>query len=103
MKTLEPYFDTHKSFYGKAFYIEHAHGATLYSYGTPIIEIDCFVNDKTYEHTWYVRKLWNGYSATTQRHIVEFCRQWLWRQRDKMTFNKEWFESLPFDTLTEIK
>lgn len=85
MKELETYFDTHKSFYKKAFYIEHAHGATLYSYGTKILELVYVGNDT------YIRKIWNGYSATTQRHINEFVKQFAY----KFDSNKKWFENLP--------
>ena len=57
--------DGRKSFYGKAVVIVEDNGTeTLYSYGTPIIKR--LVSGK------FV-KLWNGWSATTGRHIQAFC------------------------------
>ena len=56
--------DSHKSFYGKAIIRTDNDGTeTLYSYGTPIVR-----RDKNGLH-----KLWNGWSATTGRHIKAFC------------------------------
>ena len=53
-----------KSFYSKALVrIDKDGTETLYSYGTPIIARK---GDK-------LRKLWNGWSATTGRHIKAFC------------------------------
>ena len=55
----------HKSFYGKAVVIIGDDGSeTLYSYGTPIIK-------KT--AAGELVKLWDGWSATTGRHINAFC------------------------------
>ena len=59
---LEPN-DGRKSFYKKAYVIEEVGSRTLYSYNTPILREDA---------TGYTR-LWDGYSATTQRHINAFC------------------------------
>lgn len=57
--------DHHKSFYGKAFVIAHNDGSeTLYSYDTPII---------TRTTSGDLVKLWDGWSATTGRHIAAFC------------------------------
>lgn len=57
--------DGHKSFYGKAKVVIDANGAeTLYSYDTKII---------TRTSDGALIKHWNGYSATTQRHIRAFC------------------------------
>ena len=54
-----------KSFYGKAVVqIEENGTKTLLSYGTPIIKR--FVSGK-------MVKLWDGWSATTGRHIKAFC------------------------------
>lgn len=85
MKELTPIYDNAKSFYRKAMVDEHAHGATLYSYGTKIIELVNVGNDT------YIRKVWNGYSATTQRHINEFIKQFV----HKFNTNKKWYENLP--------
>lgn len=67
MKTeLIPIYDSAKSFYHKAIVETDSNGdTTLFSYNTPIISI---INGIVIKH-------WNGYSATTQRHINEFLRQ----------------------------
>lgn len=57
--------DERKSFYGKAVVqIEENGTETLLSYGTPIIKR--FVSGE-------MVKLWDGWSATTGRHIKAFC------------------------------
>ena len=57
--------DGRKSFYGKAVVEMADDGSeTLYSYGTPIVK-------KTADGD--LVKLWNGWSATTGRHINAFC------------------------------
>lgn len=57
--------DGRKSFYGKARVKVHASGAeTLYSYDTRII---------TRTEGGELIKHWDGWSATTGRHIKAFC------------------------------
>ena len=57
--------DGRKSFYGKAVVEVADDGSeTLYSYGTPIIK-------KT--AAGELVKLWDGWSATTERHVKAFC------------------------------
>lgn len=57
--------DGRKSFYGKAAVMIEDNGTeTLYSYNTPIIK-------RTAAGTFV--KLWDGWSATTGRHIKAFC------------------------------
>ena len=57
--------DGRKSFYGKAVVIVDDNGTeTLYSYGTPIIKR--LVSGK-------LVKMWDGWTATTGRHIKAFC------------------------------
>lgn len=57
--------DGRESFYGKAVVqIEENGTETLLSYGTPIIKR--FVSGE-------MVKLWDGWSATTGRHIKAFC------------------------------
>ena len=57
--------DERKSFYGKAYTITNADGSeTLYSYDTPIIKRD---------HSGKLSRIWDGWSATTGRHIKAFC------------------------------
>lgn len=54
-----------KSFYGKAFVeIDDNGDEILYSYNTPIIKK---LVDGTY------KKLWDGWTATTGKHIKSFC------------------------------
>lgn len=54
-----------KSFYGKAQVCSYPDGSkTLYSYNTPILRINA---DNS------LVKLWDGYSATTMKHINSFC------------------------------
>ena len=57
--------DGRKSFYGKAV-VEVADDGSemLYSYGTPIVK-------KT--AAGELVRLWDGWSATTERHIKAFC------------------------------
>ena len=70
--------DHHKSFYGKAYVIKSDNGSeTLYSYDTPIIT-------KTISGEF--KKLWEGWSATTGRHIASFCG-----------LNKAGYTSLPWE------
>lgn len=57
--------DGRKSFYGKAkVYIADDGAETLYSYNTPIIKRTA---------AGELVKLWDGWSATTGRHINAFC------------------------------
>lgn len=66
MKTYELIpTDGRKSFYGKAVVIVEDNGTeTLYSYNTPIIKR--LVSGE-------LVKLWDGWTATTGRHIQAFC------------------------------
>ena len=56
--------DSRKSFYGKANVIENKNIHVLQSYSTFV----CYYNSDTREFV----KLWDGYSATTMRHIESF-------------------------------
>ena len=57
--------DGRKSFYGKAVVIVEDNGTeTLYSYNTPIIKR--LVSGE-------LMKMWDGWTATTGRHIQAFC------------------------------
>lgn len=62
---LKPKFDSRKSFYNKAVVEINDNEKILYSYNVKICAI---INNIFY-------KYWNGYSATTMRHIVEFRLQ----------------------------
>ena len=58
--------DNRKSFYGKCQAVIAPDGSkTLYSYGTPIVRINA---DNS------IKRLWFGWSATTQRHINSFFK-----------------------------
>ena len=64
---MVPIYEDKKSYYGKAKIIEHRDGSrTLKSYNTEIL---------TYHPTGEFTKHWNGWSATTGRHINEFSLQ----------------------------
>ena len=55
-----------KSFYGKAVVVVEDNGTeTLYSYGTPIVKR--LVSGE-------LVKMWDGWTATTGKHIKAFCR-----------------------------
>lgn len=57
--------DSRKSFYGKATVSIDENGTeTLYSYNTPIIKR---------KPGGELVKLWEGWTATTGRHIAAFC------------------------------
>lgn len=76
--------DGRKSFYGKAIVeVDKAGNKTLYSYGTAIIKR--LVSGE-------LVRLWNGWSATTGRHIKAFCG-----------LNKAGFVALPHDATTYEK
>lgn len=62
---LKPEFDSRKSFYDKAVVEIEGNKKTLYSYNVKI----CSIVDNVFH------KYWNGYSATTMRHISEFRLQ----------------------------
>ena len=68
MEILEPIYDGRKSFYDKAYVKTRGVLKILYSYDTPILDFDTRYNEITAVH-------WNGYSATTMRHINEFLKQ----------------------------
>ena len=54
-----------KSFYGKAIVgVDENKNEVLFSYGTPIIKRTA---------TGELVKLWDGWTATTGRHIAAFC------------------------------
>lgn len=63
MLELKP-TDGRKSFYGKAIVDVKDNGdKVLYSYNTPILRLTA---------KGELEKIWNGYSATTMRHINAF-------------------------------
>lgn len=70
---LAPIYDSRKSFYGKAKVTEVESGNTkidtVISYDTPVLRVTYDNNKVTFT------KLWQGYSATTMRHINEYLSQ----------------------------
>lgn len=71
---LHPLFTNQKSFYGKANVVKAYNGNdvcyALRSYDTVVVSV--FVSA---DGTPFVKKLWNGYSKTTMRHINELLMQ----------------------------
>lgn len=64
---LSAIYDRRKSFYGKAIVIERDDGIIqLQSYNTIVCETD---------NNGYFKRLWDGNTQTTNRHIREFTRQ----------------------------
>ena len=72
--------DSHKSFYGKAVCLEIDGGALLSSYGTIVCGVE---SDGTFH------KFWDGYSATTMRHVNAFLANY-----GIAGGGKKWWESL---------
>ena len=76
MKTmfeLSPMADNCKSYYGKAKIIQDGNRAALLSYNTIVCEITFPDNVPTFDGNGITfKRLWDGYSATTQRHINSF-------------------------------
>ena len=74
--------DGRKSFYGKAIVTHYSDGLTiLKSYDTDV----CYITPDGN----FIRA-WNGWSATTQRHIVAFTAKY-----DIPSGGKSWWMSLP--------
>lgn len=64
---LHPVYDGRKSFYRKAYVLTYADGSKfLKSYQTIVCSID---------PAGGVHRHWDGYSATTSRHVHDFCLQ----------------------------
>ena len=71
---LLPLRTSQKSFYGKArvYAINDGgdHYYTLHSYGTAVVSV--YVG---HDNIPYMKRLWDGYSATTMRHVNELLMQ----------------------------
>ena len=74
---LKSIFDTHKSFYKKAFYVVVGNNITLYSYNTKVCEID--TNAHTYE-VWEGNCYFYFLTNTTLRHVKEFLKQFYFKK-----------------------
>ena len=75
---LQPLYDSHQSFYGKAFVerwdTEHGTQLVLRSYGTVVAKVTPTYSDE--DITTYAVEIGMGYlSATTLRHVKEFLAQ----------------------------
>lgn len=71
--------DTHKSYYGKAREVTYSDGATaLFSYDTLVL---IFV--PTDDGECKLVPCWQGYSATTMRHINSFLLKWYGKTMNK--------------------
>ncbi len=82
---LCPYYDSAKSFYGKAKVIEIENDVFLMSYDT----IVAFFNRDT-----KVAKVVDTYSATTLRHIKEFLKQSGFKAETKKQIKKDYIEEV---------
>ena len=81
IKELKP-IDGKKSFYGKAQAVTNGDEITLYSYETAVIKIKNGV----------IYRIWDDWSATTQRHINAFLAEYADGQS-----GKAFFTSLPYE------
>lgn len=72
--------DGRKSFYGKAVVYREGSTLVLRSYNTAVIAI----------YRGRIYRLWNGYSATTMRHINAFLDLY-----GKPGGGKKWWDALP--------
>ena len=82
---LCPYYDSAKSFYGKAKVIEIENDVFLMSYDT----IVAFFNRDT-----KVAKVIDTYSATTLRNIKEFLKQSGFKAETKKQIEKDYMEEV---------
>ena len=78
---LCPYYDSAKSFYGKAKVVEIENDVFLVSYDT----IVAFFNRDT-----KIAKVIDTYSATTLRHIKEFLKQSGFKAETKKQIEKDY-------------
>ena len=84
MTELCPYYDSAKSFYGKAKVIEIENEVFLLSYET----IVAFYNRET-----KIAKVVDTYSATTLRHIKEFLRQSGFKAENKKQIERDYMDA----------
>lgn len=83
---LTPIRENVKGYYRKAMVLENNGKTALKSYDT----IVCYLDSEGLHRTW------NGYSATTMRHVWEFVLQMIGKP-DMTNYNtgKSWWQSLP--------
>ena len=86
IEELKCRFDSHVSFNGRAFVgTDNNYNMFLISYNTVVMGYDIKTGD--------FHRLWGDYSATTMRHIREFCRQLGYPAMSKKTW-----DSMPVET-----
>lgn len=90
---LKPIYDHRKSFYGKAHVIFDSDNdfIILQSYDTDVCRIE------NYRTGWKFRRLWDGYSATTMRHVNEFINQFCPWDYAMTHGGKKFWDSLEVD------
>lgn len=64
---LGAYYDSRKSFYGKAKVMELDNSRKLFSYNTEVSKIE--------NGNFFIREGFWNYSQTTRRHVREFAKQ----------------------------
>lgn len=77
-KELKCIYNNNKSFYGKAEVKQEDNDVTLISYGIEIVNV---YNGK-------ITPLWDGWSATTNRHLKEFFKQFWDVEYSKKAWDK---------------
>lgn len=82
---LCPYYDSAKSFYGKAKVIEIENDVFLMSYDTIVA---------SFNRDTKVAKVIGTYSATTLRHIKEFLKQSGFKAETKKQIEKDYIEEV---------
>lgn len=87
-KELKCLYNNQKSFYGKAEVEQEENNVPLISYNIPIVNVN---NGK-------ITPLWNGWSATTNRHLKEFFKQF-W----DVDYNKKMWDKIQDGKIKTIK
>lgn len=78
---LCPYYDSAKSFYGKAKVVEVGNDVFLMSYDTVVA---------CYNRSAKIAQVFDTYSATTLRHIKEFLKQSGFKAETKKQIEKDY-------------
>lgn len=89
MKEFKLKATTQRSYYGKATVLDYDNKVQLKSYDTIVCEI---INNGDFV------KLWNGYSATTMKHINDFRRLYNFEP-----INKKAWDNLPCENTEKYK
>lgn len=75
MFELQPVYDGHQSFYGKAFVERYGTRLVLKSYGTEVATVERVGEPDANTEVYEVRIAMRYLSATTLRHVKEFLAQ----------------------------